>query len=122
PLSAVLIVAAVNPILATLAAFAGGALAGTATAVLHTRFKINSLLSGILVMTALYSINLHVMGKSNVPLLTERTLASMAESVGVRLLGAPSLHVGMWEVGTRELATLVLSLTVAAIAGLALYL
>ena len=43
---------------------------------LHTRFKINGLLSGILVMTALYSINLHIMGKSNVPLSSERTLAS----------------------------------------------
>ena len=43
--------------------------AGAATGMLHTRFRINALLSGILVMTALYSVNLHVMGKSNVPLL-----------------------------------------------------
>jgi len=120
--AAVLIVAHVNPFAATLAAFAAGALAGTATAVLHTRFKINSLLSGILVMTALYSVNLHVMGKSNLPLLSERTLASMAESAGIRLLGAPSLHVGIWEVGTREIAALVLSFAVAAIAGIGLYL
>jgi len=120
--AAVLIVAHVNPLTATLAAFVAGALAGTATAVLHTRFKINSLLSGILVMTALYSVNLHVMGKSNVPLLSERTLASMAESAGIRLLGTPNLHIGVWEVGTREAASLVLSLAVAAIAGLALYL
>ncbi len=121
-IAAVLIVAGVNPVLATLAAFAGGALAGTATAVLHTRFKINSLLSGILVMTALYSVNLHVMGKSNVPLLTERTLASMAESAGIRLLGRPELHVLGWEVSTRDLASLVLSFAVAAVVGTALYL
>jgi putative ABC transport system permease protein len=120
--AAVLIVAGVNPIVATLAAFAGGALAGTATAVLHTRFKINSLLSGILVMTALYSVNLHVMGKSNIPLLTERTLATMAESVATRLLGTPELHVIGWEVSTRDLASLVLALVVAAIMGTALYL
>ena len=56
-----------------------GALAGTMTGVIHTRFGINKLLSGILVMTALYSVNLHVMGKSNVPLLSERTLATLAE-------------------------------------------
>jgi putative tryptophan/tyrosine transport system permease protein len=118
----VLIVAHVSPVAATAIAFAAGALAGTATAVLHTRFKINSLLSGILVMTALYSVNLHVMGKSNLPLLSERTLASMAESAGVRLLGAASIHIGVWEVGTREVASLVLSLLVAALAGLALYL
>ena len=52
------------------------AIAGTLTGVIHTRFGINRLLSGILVMTALYSINLHVMGKSNVPLLSRRTLAT----------------------------------------------
>jgi putative ABC transport system permease protein len=120
--AAVLIVSGVNPLLATAAAFAGGALAGTTTAVLHTRFKINPLLSGILVMTALYSINLHVMGKSNVPLLSERTLASMAESVGVGVLGAPEVRMFGWEVSTRDLASLALAFIVAAIVGTALYL
>ena len=120
--AAVLIIAHVHPVLATLAAFAAGALAGTATAVLHTRFKINSLLSGILVMTALYSVNLHVMGKSNLPLLAERTLASIAESAGTRLLGATAVHIGLWEVGTREIAALALSLGVATLAGAVLYL
>jgi putative ABC transport system permease protein len=119
--AAVLIIAHVHPALATLAAFAAGALAGTATAVLHTRFKINSLLSGILVMTALYSVNLHVMGKSNLPLLQERTLASIAESAGTSLLGT-AVHIGLWEVGTREIAALVLSLGVATLAGAVLYL
>jgi putative ABC transport system permease protein len=119
---AVLLVAHVNPLVATLAAFAAGALAGTATAVLHTRFKINALLSGILVMTALYSVNLHVMGKSNLPLLSERTLASMAETAGTRLLGAPMVQVAGWEVGARDLSALALSLAIAALAGLALYL
>jgi len=118
----VLLVAHVNPVLATVIAFAAGALAGTATAVLHTRFKINPLLSGILVMTALYSVNLHVMGKSNLPLLSERTLATMAESAGVRLLGSPSVHLIGWEVATRDLAALVLALVFAAIVGTLLYL
>jgi putative ABC transport system permease protein len=121
-LAAVLIVAGVNPVLATLAAFAGGALAGTSTAVLHTRFKINPLLSGILVMTALYSVNLHVMGKSNIPLLSERTLATMAESVGTSVLGAPEVHIIGWDVSTRDLASLLLALVVAAAVGIALYL
>src|SRR6476620_5012003 len=62
--AAVLIIAHVHPVLATAASFAAGALAGMTTGILHTRFKINRLLSGILVMTALYSINLHVMGRS----------------------------------------------------------
>src|SRR5262245_43896771 len=90
--AAVLIVAHVHPLAASAAAFGAGALAGTTTGVLHTRFKINRLLSGILVMTALYSINLHIMGKSNVPLLSERTLASMAEAAAVRLFGTSTLH------------------------------
>jgi putative ABC transport system permease protein len=121
-IAAVLIVSGVNPVFATLAAFAGGALAGTTTAVVHTRFKINPLLSGILVMTALYSINLHIMGKSNVPLLSERTLASMAESAGIALLGAPEVQMLGWEVSTRDLASLTLAFVVAAIVGTALYL
>src|SRR5947199_10689203 len=72
--TATLLVHRVPAVPATLAGFAAGVLAGMTTGVLHTKFKINGLLSGILVMTALYSVNLHVMGKSNVPLLNESTL------------------------------------------------
>ncbi|MEO6167140.1 MAG: hypothetical protein ABIO46_01770 [Chitinophagales bacterium] len=46
-----------------------GAIAGFATGMIHTRLKINPLLAGILVMTALYSVNLSVMGRSNIPLI-----------------------------------------------------
>src|SRR5206468_4158939 len=90
-----------SPWLATLAGFAAGVLAGAITGVLHTKFKINGLLSGILVMTALYSVNLHVMGKSNVPLLNEATLASQAESLGLRLLHTTDgdLNIFGWSVG-----------------------
>ena len=80
-----------NPLLASLAAFVAGMLAGGCTGTLYTRFKINSLLSGILVMTALYSINLHIMGKSNVPLLSVTTLATQSEQIGIKLMrGATS--------------------------------
>jgi putative ABC transport system permease protein len=120
--AAVLIVAGYDPVLATAAAFAGGALAGTATAVLHTRFKINSLLSGILVMTALYSINLHVMGKSNVPLLTERTLVSMAESAATWVFGRPEIQIAGWHVSTRDAGSLLMALAIAALVGTSLYL
>jgi putative ABC transport system permease protein len=88
---------------------------------LHTRFKINRLLSGILVMTALYSVNLHIMGKSNVPLLSERTFATMAEAVALRLLGSPALHLLGWEVSARDLAVLVLAFSAVAAVGGALY-
>src|SRR5579862_2707659 len=96
----VLLVAHVHPLLASAAAFVAGTLAGATTGILHTRFKINGLLSGILVMTALYSINLHVMGRSNVPLLSTTTFVTQAEGLGDRFLhGAENFNVFGWEVG-----------------------
>src|SRR5499427_725893 len=80
--AATLLVRGVNPALATLAGAAAGALAGASTATLHTRFGINGLLAGILVMTGLYSVNLHIMGRSNVPLMSEKTLATIADRFG----------------------------------------
>lgn len=74
--SAALIVNGVNPILATIAAVLAGAFAGLVTGYLHVRWKILGLLAGILTMTALYSINLRIMGRPNIALLTEPTLFS----------------------------------------------
>jgi putative tryptophan/tyrosine transport system permease protein len=73
-IAATLIVSGVNPFLATVAALLVGFLAGSLTGLLHTVGKINPLLSGILMMIALYSVNLRIMGKSNVPLLNEETV------------------------------------------------
>jgi putative ABC transport system permease protein len=56
-----------------IAAFAGAA-AGIATGLIHTRLNIHPLLSGILVMTALYSVNLGIMGRSNIPLIQTDSL------------------------------------------------
>jgi putative ABC transport system permease protein len=53
---------------------AAGALAGAITGIIHTKLKINALLAGILVMTALYSVNLTILGRSNLPLLSMPTL------------------------------------------------
>src|SRR5262252_5330944 len=72
--SGILIVKGQNPLWATAAAAIAGTLAGATTGILHTRFGIHKLLAGILTMTTLYSVNLHVMGKSNLPLLSSRTL------------------------------------------------
>ena len=120
--TAVLILAGVHPLAALAAAFAAGVAAGTTTGVLHTRFKINGLLSGILVMTALYSVNLHIMGKSNVPLLSERTLVTIAESAALRALGTPTVQVLGWDVSARDAAVLALAFAVAVAASVALYL
>jgi putative ABC transport system permease protein len=71
----VLTVRGLPPAPALAAAFAGGALAGLVTALIHTRLKIPDLLSGILTMTMLRSIILRIMsGRANIPLLKTRTL------------------------------------------------
>jgi putative ABC transport system permease protein len=120
--AAVLLVHGTHPLVATgVAAFAGG-IAGAATGIIHTRFGINRLLSGILVMTALYSINLHIMGRSNVPLVEQRSLATMAEHAATRVLGAASdVRVAGWEVTVRDLAMLGFALSAAAAVGAVLY-
>ena len=64
----------INPIFATLAAIVAGCLAGTVTAWLNIRFAILHLLAGILTMTALFSINLRVMGVPNIPLMNRPTV------------------------------------------------
>ncbi|SEC67659.1 ABC transporter permease [Paenibacillus sp. GP183] len=73
-IAAVLITKGFSPILACLAAFAGGLIAGACTGLLHTKGKINGLLSGILMMIALYSINLRIMVKPNISLLGADTI------------------------------------------------
>lgn len=67
-LCAALLVAGVAPVLSMAIAILAGVLAGCATAFIHLRFKINTLLAGILMITILWSINLRIMGKSNIPL------------------------------------------------------
>ena len=68
------IVRGTDPLLSCLLALLAGALAGLVTGVLHTKFKMPSLLAGILSMTGLYSINLRIMGKANIPLTQSVTL------------------------------------------------
>ena len=119
--AATLLVAQVHPALATALACVAGAAAGATTGVIHTRFGINRLLSGILVMTALYSINLHVMGKSNVPLLSDRTLATMAEGAGTAAIGAARLNIGGWDVSTRDVSVLVFALIAATLTAAVLF-
>lgn len=74
------------PWLATLAAGAAGALAGGVTGFLHVKGRILGLLAGILTMTGLYSINLRVMGRSNVSFLGDTTLFSSLEQGSSKVL------------------------------------
>ncbi len=65
---ATLLLAGYPPLLATVVAILAGVGAGAATSLVHLRFRINSLLAGILVFTALYSVNMRVLGRSNIAL------------------------------------------------------
>ncbi|MBI1774176.1 MAG: ABC transporter permease [Proteobacteria bacterium] len=67
--TASLLVVGLDPFSATFVAMLAGAAAGIATALVHTKLKINNIIAGIIVMTALYTVNLRVMGRANVPLL-----------------------------------------------------
>ncbi len=66
--AAVCVSRGMNPVLALLLAVVAGGLAGFVTGYIHVKWNITNLLAGIIVMTGLYSVNLRVMGKSNIPL------------------------------------------------------
>ncbi len=120
--AAAMIVKGVNPLVATAAGFGAGFVAGAATGTLATKFKINGLLAGILVMTALYSVNLHIMGRSNVPLLGQQTLATYSQSIGTKVLGGrANLNIGGWEVSTMDASVVVLTFLAIVLAGIILY-
>ena len=73
-IASVLTIAGYHPVISIVCAFVGGALAGLMTGLLHTKGKINGLLSGIIMMIALYSINLRIMTKPNISLRNEANL------------------------------------------------
>ena len=81
--AAVLIGKGYSPWLGFIIAPLAGALAGVVTGILHTRFEIAPLLAGILTMTGLYSVNLRIMGRANLPLLGTATLADSLIHLGV---------------------------------------
>jgi putative ABC transport system permease protein len=119
--SAVLLIHGVHPVWATLLGAVAGVAAGAVTGLLHTRCGINNLLSGILVMTALYSVNLHVMGRSNIPLLSEKTTNSMAEDLGLRLFGSADLNLFGWPVMARDVMMLIMTAMIVLISCWLLY-
>jgi putative ABC transport system permease protein len=90
-------------------AMAAGAMAGLATAVLNVRFKILHLLASILTMIALYSINLRIMGRPNIALLTETTVLTPFEGLGPPLLVRPLLFMAVVAVCAGLLTRFLLS-------------
>jgi putative ABC transport system permease protein len=81
----------ISPYAATILAFFGGMAAGLITGFLHTKLKIPALLAGILTMIALYSINLHIMGKANVSILKLDTVYTPLENFGLSTTNAVML-------------------------------
>lgn len=81
--AATLISAGVDPFTSTLAATVAGALAGAITGWLNVRLKIMDLLASILMMIALYSVNLRIMGKPNVPLINNATVFTVLQPPGL---------------------------------------
>ena len=111
--AAILIVRGSSPLAATLAAIVAGALAGTLTGVIHTRFKVEALLAGILVMTALYSVDLRVMGSSNIPLASSPTFATGAAGLGAwAFAGAESVQVMGWRIPVHDLSILLAAVAI----------
>lgn len=80
-LAAVLLGVGLNPYLGLLCVLLAGFVAGTFTGLLNAKFKINPLLSGILMMTMLYSVNLRVMGRPNYPLFNLNTILKPIENL-----------------------------------------
>ncbi len=78
---AILIVSGTNPWIATFAAILAGMAAGFTTAFISVRWNILHLLASILTMTALYSVNLRIMGRPNISLLDEQTIFSPIEAL-----------------------------------------
>ena len=106
--AATLLVNGWSPLAATAMGMLAGLVAGAVTGILAMQFQINRLLSGILTMTALYSVNLRIMGRSNIPLMNENTIVSMAEKSGQSLFRVANVPVLGWELSVRDLSILLL--------------
>jgi putative tryptophan/tyrosine transport system permease protein len=116
-----LLVAGWSPLPATAMGFVAGLIAGSITGILAMRFQINRLLSGIITMTALYSVNLRIMGRSNIPLLNEKTIVSQTEKLGQLWFRTPTVPLLGWEVSVRDLALLLLTPVLIAVVCLLLF-
>jgi putative tryptophan/tyrosine transport system permease protein len=104
---AALLVRGVSPLEATAAGALAGAGAGVFTGLLHTRLRVSALLAGVLTSTALYSVNLFLMGGGNVSLSSTESLMTLAGRLGRRLLVLPErLALGGTTVGGERVAEL----------------
>ncbi|WLV25016.1 ABC transporter permease [Aciduricibacillus chroicocephali] len=108
----------VPPIMATILAALAGFVAGCITGILHTKGKINPLLSGILMMIALYSINLRIMGQPTLSMLNDRTFFNQLQDLWAKTgidkaLNSGLSAIGLDQPGTWSILILMLVVTLA---------
>jgi len=116
--TASLVVSGWDPISATLLGALAGGLAGSVTAILNTVFDINRLLSGILVMTALYSINLRILGKSNIPLSSDSTIMQYSNWLATKWFGDESfMTIAVWQAPARDFTAMLMMFMIAVSVG-----
>lgn len=85
-ISAKLLTMGINPYFSLVVVLLAGALAGAITGIIHVKLKVKDLLAGILIMTALYSVNLRIMGKSNIPLFEEDNIFNTDYSIMITIV------------------------------------
>ncbi len=116
--AAVAIVNGWSPWLATLLAVICGGVAGMITGLLYTRFNIQMILAGILMMTALYSVNLRVMGRSNIPLLDTASVSDTTGSLFTAFSPDISrINILGWPVSVSDFSVFATALLVCVITG-----
>ena len=71
-ITAVMITKGVHPLITLVVSFAAGAVVGVLTGVIHVKLKVRDLLSGIIMMTALYTVNLRIAGRANLPIIQKK--------------------------------------------------
>ena len=120
--AAALILAGLSPVPATAIAVLAGVGAGLVTGVMATRFSIQPLLAGILTMTALYSVNLRVMDRSNLPISSDGSLTRYADQLGDVLFGQErSINIAGWAVSVQDLSVLISMLILVLVIGFCIY-
>lgn len=118
--AAATIAAGGDPWLATAVGLLAGAAAGAVTGALHVLLRIDGLLSGIIVMTALYSVNLRVMGRSNIPLVDQPTVVRLPQRILEQLAGGEQAEWFGRSVSMSDAAVFVVGLFVVSVAAVLL--
>jgi len=108
-LTAIMISGGHSPWLSLIVVFFAGAVAGVCTGLIHTKLKVNALLAGILVMTALYSVNLGIMQRSNIPLINTASIfdifTPMFSNMNSQLILLLIFSIVLWLLFSRLLRT-----------------